>query len=564
MVKIRIQYPNGTAAERILQPGTYLIGREAGDIVLGDPNVSSRHAELSVDAGGLSVRDVGSTNGSFDERGSRLTAPIRLQANQWVRMGGSVITVLATPAPVGGTAVMAQVPGGGPAYAAPVQQAPQGYAPSPGYVPPPQAPQGYAPPAPGGYAPPAPGGYAPPAPGGYAPPASPLGGFAPAAAAASNALQRGAGAAAGFLAGAVASFTPPSDGGASAVSSEYSHPDQPVRHSYPLVQQGFGFGAALGLLMKTSPFIMVRLGVLFGLSLLALVYWGVVIGGFVLLSRVPVVAWAWLIVTLVGAGWVWRTVVRYFLYLLKTAHIAVLTEVITQGRVGNGSEGMFAYGKRIVTQRFGEVNALFAVGMLVSGIVGAFNRTLDWVSNLIPIPGLDSVMGFVKAVLRASTTYIDETIFSYNLARGDANVWRSSKDGLVYYAQNSREVLKTGVLVVILERILSFVIFWVIFLPVLALVYVLPQGLGAWLQITAIVTAVLFASSVRQAFLKPLFLTMLLLKFHSTVRGQPIDLVWDQRLEQATSKFRELKDKAAEWAAGHRAPQPMPQAAPAE
>jgi hypothetical protein len=202
--------------------------------------------------------------------------------------------------------------------------------------------------------------------------------------------------------------------------------------------------------------------------------------------------------------------------------------------------------------------------MLIDGIVRAFNRTLDWVANLIPVPGLDHVMAFVKAVLRASTTYVDESIFSYNLARGDANVYRSSKDGLVYYAQNSKEILKTGVLVVILERVLSFFLFWVIFAPTLALAYLLPNAFGGWIPITAIIAGLLVANSVRQAFLRPLFLTMLLLKFHSLVQGQPIDLAWDQRLEGVTNKFRELKDKAAQWVARPAAPPPVPQPTPAE
>jgi hypothetical protein len=475
---IRIQFPNRTVSDRALATGTYTIGREASDIVLGDSNVSGRHAELSVDAAGVSIRDVGSTNGTFDATGNRLSAPLRLAPNQWVRLGESIIMVVSVAPAAGGTALMPQVP----SHVGHAQPAP---APQPVY--------------------------------------------------------------------------------AAQVSSAYSHPDQPVRHSYPVVQKDFGLGAAMGLLMKTSPFVLARLGVLCMVSLVSLVVWIIAVGGLILLGKAsPLFGWIWLIAVLGGSGWLWRTVVRYFLHLLKAAHIAVLTEVVTQGRVGNGTENMFAYGKRIVTERFGEVNVLFAVDLLVDGIVGAFNRTLDWVSNLIPIPGLGSVLGFVKAVLRASTTYIDETVFSYNLARADANVYRSSKDGIVYYAQNSKEILKTGVVVVILERVLSFVVFWIIFLPIAALVYLLPATFGGWLPITALIAGLLFASNVRQAVLKPLFLTMLMLRFHSVVRGQAIDPVWDQRLDAATTKFHELKEKAAAWVGERPAAQPVRHVAPAE
>jgi hypothetical protein len=572
--RIRLRFANGTTAERLLQPGTYGIGREAGDIVLGDPNVSGRHAELRVGQADVLVADLGSTNGTYDMAGNRIVAPLALKPNQWVRMGECSLMLLEPLAAPGGTRVMPQVPAAGFGAVSPAQVP----GPAPGYaaVPPPSP----AVPAPG-YAPVPPPGAAAPHPG-YAAvpsPAIPAPGHAPVPPPGAAAAPPGYAAvpSPAIPAPGYAAVPPPSPGPSVQVIapfsalegplpvSEHSHPDDPVRHSYPVTQQTFGFGAAAGLLMKTAPFVVARLAILGAMSLVGLVYWVVAIGGFVLLGvKSPIVGWAWLVAMLVAAGWFWRAVVRYFLYLLKAAHIAVLTELITKGSIGNGGEGMFAYGKRVVTERFGEVSALFAVDLLVDGIVRAFNRTLDWVSNLLPVPGLHSVMGVVKAVLRASTTYIDETVFSYNLARGDSNVFRSSKDGLIYYAQNSKEILKTGVYVVVLEKVLSFVVFWVVFLPVLAAVYVLPSTFGAWIPITALVGGFLFAGAVQQAVLKPLFLTMLLLRFHSLVRGQPINLEWDRRLESATTKFRELKDKAARWVDGRSAPAPAPYPSPAE
>ena len=61
----------------------------------------------------------------------------------------------------------------------------------------------------------------------------------------------------------------------------------------------------------------------------------------------------------VGVGFFWGTILRYVLHLLSCGHVAVLTELITRGQVGNGSESMLAYGRRVVTERFGQVNALF-------------------------------------------------------------------------------------------------------------------------------------------------------------------------------------------------------------
>ncbi len=173
-VKIRIGYANGHVEERVLGEGIYRVGREIGEIVLGDPNVSTAHAQIEVRQGRAVVTDLGSTNGTYDQAGQRLSAPTWMQPNQPIRLGACSLTV----APLaGGTAVMPQMP--------PVGMGAPGMAP-PGMAPPGMAPPGMAPPGMGGFAgPPGGPGYGPPA-GGYgaalppgmnapyAPPAAPL------------------------------------------------------------------------------------------------------------------------------------------------------------------------------------------------------------------------------------------------------------------------------------------------------------------------------------------------------------------------------------------------------
>ena len=236
---------------------------------------------------------------------------------------------------------------------------------------------------------------------------------------------------------------------------------------------------------------------------------------------------------------------QYVLYLLKLGHVAVLTRFITGEGLPAGV-GQVQYGKQIVTERFSQMNVLFGVDALVTGIAGAFNRTLDWVANLIPIPGLDSVMELVHRIIIAATTYLDETIFSYNLARGDENVWRSSADGLVYYAQNAKPVLKTAVWCVILEYVLTFIAFILLLIPCWLISIPLPDNVGSFAWVFAIV----LAGAVKSAVLRPLFLTMVATTFHVSAQNQEINLQYASMLEQATDKFRELSEKASTWARG--------------
>jgi hypothetical protein len=330
-------------------------------------------------------------------------------------------------------------------------------------------------------------------------------------------------------------------------TSTYSHPDAPVRHSYPLAIQDASISNAVSLLMRTMPYAIVRFGILVGFSVVTIVWLVLTIGiGSWLGARIhPFMGLIWMVAGLGIYGYAWWFIVRYALYLIQAGHIAVLTELITTGSIANGSTGMFEYGKRAVTSRFGQVNVLFALDLLIKGVVRAFNRTLDFISHLIPIPGLQSVVGIVNAIVRAATSYIDETIFSYNLARGDENAWRSSKDALIYYCQNSKEILKTAVWVVVIDTVLTVVVWVVMLAPAFLLLAILPSVIAGGGFIVGLIIAGLFASNARQAFLKPLFLVMVMTKFHVVVRNQAINLEWDQRLTSLSGKFRDIKDKAA-------------------
>lgn len=327
----------------------------------------------------------------------------------------------------------------------------------------------------------------------------------------------------------------------------HSHPDSAVRHSYPLAIEQAGFGTAFSLVSRTLPYAVARFGILLAFSAITIVWLILTFGGAGFLGDKvhPWLGVGWMVAGLGLYGYVWWLTVRYFLYLLQAGHIAVLTELITTGQIGAGPEGMFAYGKRVVTERFGQVNILFGLDLLIKGVVGAFNRTLNFIAGLLPIPGLQSLVGIVNAVVRAATSYIDETIFSYNLARGDDNAWRSSKDALIYYAQNSKDILKTAVWVVVIDKVLTAFVWIVMLAPAFLLLAVLPESWAPGGFIGGLIIAALFASNVRQAFLQPIFLVMVMTKFHVCVRNQAINLEWDQRLTGVSKKFGEIKEKAA-------------------
>jgi len=327
--------------------------------------------------------------------------------------------------------------------------------------------------------------------------------------------------------------------------------DTTVPHSYPLAVRSYGLLTAAGLLLRSLPYALLRFAVLLAFSFACVIWIVVTIGGVAWLGGhvAPAFGWAWFLASAVLAGWFWLASLRYLLHLIECGHVAVLTQLIVQGRVGNGTESMFAYGRRIVTEHFGQVNVLFAMNLLVRGVLNAFHRTLDWIAQLLPIPGLSAIANLVTAIVRAATRYMDKAILSYNLARNDDNPWTSARDGIVYYCQNAQPILKTAAWIVVAELLLSFILWLVLLAPAAAITVMLPPAARA-MGVLPVIIAVLFALCARSAFIKPLFLIMILVRFHTAIEGQAIRQDWVARLDGLSAKFRSLGQKAQSYAPG--------------
>ena len=55
-----------------------------------------------------------------------------------------------------------------------------------------------------------------------------------------------------------------------------------------------------------------------------------------------------------------------------------------------------------------------------------------------------------------------------------------------------------------------------------------------------VLIAILLAGTLRSAFIKPLFLIMMMVRFHALAENQPINQDWDARLAGISDKFRTL------------------------
>ncbi|MCC6933160.1 MAG: hypothetical protein IT292_07895 [Deltaproteobacteria bacterium] len=329
-------------------------------------------------------------------------------------------------------------------------------------------------------------------------------------------------------------------------TQSYSHPDLAVRHSYPVIFKEEGFMAAFNLCMKTLPYMLMRIGAYLAFTIAAVIWAALCFGIAYLFSGKDDKGGGGVIFFIIAIGapaGIFYWLKQYVLYMLKAGHVAVLTKLITVGELPAGINQV-EYGKKIVTERFAQTNVMFALDSIVTGVARAFNGTLDWISNILPIPGMDSIMNVVHKIVDNATTFIDETIMSYTLARGDENVWRSSADGLVYYAANVKPILKTAVTALVIEYVITGIVFLIALIPAYIISWMLPGDLSSF----AWVIAIPITAGVRAAILHPIFLVMVALTFHKNAQNQPINLDLDQVLTKVSDKFTKLKGKIMESA----------------
>jgi len=307
----------------------------------------------------------------------------------------------------------------------------------------------------------------------------------------------------------------------------------------------FYFGEAVGLILKTLPFIWVRLGSYLLLGLALGLYFGAMGGVAWLLAQL----WEPLgiiifIVAFVGAFGIISWVTRYYFYLLKAGHTAVMTEFIVYGKAPEGNQ--IAYGKKQVMDRFRDTSIMFGVDALLNGIVKAFTRTFARITGVLPIPGIDSLSAILQRIAIMSTTYVDEAILSRAYKEREKNVWKVAEDGVVLYAQAWQPILANAVVLALISFVEFVVLLILLGLPAVAIGAAFP-ALRVALGIGVLIAAWMIKLAVMDAF----SMAATLIAYHRTTEGLEPSPEWKTKLEGVSNKFGELGRKAQENIGSH-------------
>lgn len=309
----------------------------------------------------------------------------------------------------------------------------------------------------------------------------------------------------------------------------------------------FDFGKAVGMTLKTLPFVVLRLTVYVGIGVayIAVMGAGAAVGyGFGrVFSPQPEVGAIWGGAIGIGLVSIGLYLAReYLLYLVKAAHIAVLVELYDGHSVPDG-QSQLSFGAKTVKTHFAESSVLFGVDQLIKGILKAFFRTLNFLTGFLPIPGLQTLERMIEAVVRVSLTYVDEIILAYLIRTKTTNPWGTAKDGLVLYAQNYKHFLKNAVWLAVFLWLTSAAIFLVLLGPAAAFVALMPGDLTAF----AFAVAFIFAWGLKAAVLEPVAIAALMQVYFQTIEGQVPNPEWEAKLDGVSAKFRDLTGRAAGW-----------------
>ena len=314
----------------------------------------------------------------------------------------------------------------------------------------------------------------------------------------------------------------------------------------------FSISRTLGLMMRTMPFILFRMIIFFGITIVYIMATGT--GGAIgygagKISSDPDAQGTFAVWGAVGGFGLVSAVLfwvrEYMLYIVKAGHIAVMVELL-QGKELPMGRGQIEHAKAVVTERFVETNVLFALDQLIKGAIGAITGLIGGIAAFLPIPGLQGLVNFVNTVIRISLTYVDEIILGYAIKTGSSNPWDSARTGIVLYAQNGKVMVKNAIWLAVFMWIISIGVFLLMLAPAAALLVWFPGQAGGW----AFVIAIVFAWSFKAALLEPFAIAALMDVYFRVIEGQQPNAEWERKLDGASAKFREIGTKAMDWVRG--------------
>ncbi|MDP3194572.1 hypothetical protein [Tabrizicola sp.] len=313
----------------------------------------------------------------------------------------------------------------------------------------------------------------------------------------------------------------------------------------------FSIFRALGLMIRTWPFILFRAAIYLVMALVLVVaaaagvvaghalagLWGEPVG-------VSADIWGGAAGLLLAALAV-PSLRGRLLHRVTAPHLAALVEALDRRPLPFG-RGQVALARAIVATRFGDAPALSALDTLVRGIIRTATALVDGLLvDVLPITALDRLARASGTELRLTLGLIDAVVLAHATRTRSENAWEAAHDGLVLYTQNARPLMVNAVWLSLVGWALAGLVALAALSPATFLAAVLPGV--PW---GGPFVAVVFGWAVKAALYDPFAMAcMLQLHLRLTQDQDPLP-EWRGRLTQVSDKFRQLGERALSWRAG--------------
>ncbi|MBF4693334.1 zinc ribbon domain-containing protein [Fusibacter ferrireducens] len=248
---------------------------------------------------------------------------------------------------------------------------------------------------------------------------------------------------------------------------------------------------------------------------------------------------------LAGAGAIRFFIMHYMGYLVKAGHIAVVTEAVIKGVI---PENQVEYGKQKVTERFVTSNAFFVIDNLVTASVRQIQRGIEKMGGALDfIPGIGVITNLAQFFVSISLGYVDECCLGYTFYKKEQGAFESATDGVVIYAQNWKELLKSAVITMIKVLVTLLVLTLLTFLVIGMLFKALH-----WSTLIAFLIACLIVWVIKFAFIDSYIMINMMTTYMSTAETTEISYDLYDKLCGLSGKFKELFNKAKNESVGSR------------
>ena len=238
-----------------------------------------------------------------------------------------------------------------------------------------------------------------------------------------------------------------------------------------------------------------------------------------------------------------NVITHYFGYLIKAGHIAIVSEIVTTGKI---PDNQYEVAVSMVKSRFKESSVYFLVDKLVSGAVKELQKGVGKVGDALDaIPGMSAITNFIQIFIGIVLGYIDECCLGYTFYKKDQGAFKSACDGITIYWKNKKKLLKDAAIMALVVMVITAVLF------IIPLVIMVPLALltdNTIVVVCAVIGSAIIAGIVKSAFVDSWMMVKMMTSYMEDAPTTAVDNGIYDTLCKLSGKFKQLFNKSQEAA----------------